>query len=95
MEVIVAQSTTLTNRSKDFESERNTLSQQAGLPFLDILSHESVEDACRSSNHSWRDQTKIKGQASTQSQAVKLVEPAKSGRGVTRKPRAIWGARRL
>jgi Transposase DDE domain len=54
-EVIVAQSTTRTNPGKEFESKRDRLRQQKGLPFLDGLSRKSVDAACRSHNHAWRE----------------------------------------
>jgi hypothetical protein len=50
----MAQSTTLTNRDP-FPSLRTRLNQQEGLPFLDLLSPETVTQACHKSNHSWRD----------------------------------------
>lgn len=55
-EVIVAQSTTPTNRAP-FESLRHRLDQEHGLPFLDILSPDTVAQACRSTNHRWRERT--------------------------------------
>jgi hypothetical protein len=54
-EVIVAQSTTLTNPSKEFESKRDRLRRQERLPFLDILSRKGVDEACRSNDHTWRE----------------------------------------
>ena len=36
-------------------SIRHRLGQQAGLPFLDLLSRSSVEAACRRCHHQWRD----------------------------------------
>lgn len=50
----MAQSTTLTNRDP-FPSLRTRLNQQEGLPFLDLLSPETVAQACHHNNHSWRD----------------------------------------
>jgi hypothetical protein len=50
----VAQSTTRTHPGKEFESKRDRLRRQQGLPFLDILSRKSVDAACRSHNHTWR-----------------------------------------
>jgi hypothetical protein len=49
----VAQSTTPAKRDQ-FESVRNRLDRQEGLPFLDILSPNTVVQACRSNNHTWR-----------------------------------------
>lgn len=38
-----------------FDSLRNQLGQQPGLPFLTILSRDLVEAACRRCNHLWRE----------------------------------------
>ena len=50
----MAQSATVTNRDP-FPSLRTQLNQQEGLPFLDLLSPETVAQACHNNNHSWRD----------------------------------------
>ena len=47
------QSTDAPSRSK-FGSVRDQLNQSRGLPFLDHLSPDLVEDACREGNHRWR-----------------------------------------
>jgi hypothetical protein len=39
------------------DSLRDRLTQQPGLPFLDLLSRALVEDACRRLNHPWRNRT--------------------------------------
>jgi hypothetical protein len=50
----VAQSTTSANHAH-FESVRNRIGQQEGLPFLDILSPHTVKQTCRRHNHTWRE----------------------------------------
>ena len=46
----MAQSTTVTNRDP-FPSLRTRLNQQEGLPFLDLLSPETVAQACHQNHH--------------------------------------------
>ena len=50
----MAQSTTVTTRDP-FPSMRTRLNQQEGLPFLDLLSPETVAQACHQNHHTWRD----------------------------------------
>ncbi len=40
-----------------FDSLRDQLGQQPGLPFLDLLSRDAVEQACRRCEHPWRERT--------------------------------------
>jgi hypothetical protein len=40
---------------QQFESLRNQLARQPGLPFLTILSQSTVEQACRDCDHPWRE----------------------------------------
>lgn len=49
----MAQSTPPSSRHQ-FDSLRNQLGQQTGLPFLTLLSRALVEAACRDCNHPWR-----------------------------------------
>jgi hypothetical protein len=46
-----------TNRSacRQFDSVRDQLKQQQGLPFLELLSRGFVEAACRNCHHFWRE----------------------------------------
>jgi hypothetical protein len=53
-EVTVAQSTASSTRDP-FECHKNQLGETPGLPFLDHLSPEVVEEVCRECEHSWRD----------------------------------------
>jgi hypothetical protein len=53
-EVAVAQLTHPSPR-QPFDSLRDQLGQQPGLPFLTLLSRASVEQACRRGNHAWRE----------------------------------------
>jgi hypothetical protein len=52
-EVTVAQSTAPPARDQ-VDAVRDRLKQQDGLPFLDVLSRDLVEEACRLCHHRWR-----------------------------------------
>jgi hypothetical protein len=40
---------------QQFAPQRRRLADQQGLPFLEVLSRPLVAQACRASNHTWRD----------------------------------------
>ncbi len=46
---------TPTSPRHQFDSLRNQLGEQEGLPFLKSLSRALVEEACRLCNHTWRE----------------------------------------